>query len=234
MPKENKRFINPLLRPSQDTPQLEQEQPPVTNSDVTSPATDTAQANSVAQAQEQPARSRVNSIRESETEPLRPTADVDTPSLLDADDRNVNASTGSPRTQGEQGAKKSPSVAANDTASPRNRSSAADTARPAASTSRSTARSSTSSASNGKNTAPASTTFETSYPRSNQGEAGEDRAQNYRRRVEVRFENVHERLTVWIDRDLKRGLEDLASKHNVSKTTLINEAMADLLKKYEV
>lgn len=54
-----------------------------------------------------------------------------------------------------------------------------------------------------------------------------------RKRGAVAFEEANERLTIWIDKQLKQSFEDLAYKRCVSKTTLLNEAVADLLQKYE-
>jgi hypothetical protein len=46
------------------------------------------------------------------------------------------------------------------------------------------------------------------------------------------FEQRHERFTAWIDKQLKRQLDHLARTKEVSKTSLFNEAIADLIRKY--
>ena len=53
-----------------------------------------------------------------------------------------------------------------------------------------------------------------------------------RRRGAQAFEKTHERITLWIDKRLKRAFEELAYDQEISKTALLNEAMADLLNKY--
>jgi hypothetical protein len=62
-----------------------------------------------------------------------------------------------------------------------------------------------------------------------------DEASNLRRRRNVQlFESTHERITLWINCQLKDQFEDLAINHNISKTKLLNEAIADLLNKYGI
>jgi len=53
-----------------------------------------------------------------------------------------------------------------------------------------------------------------------------------RRRGAQAFEKTHERITLWIDKRLKQAFEELAYEQEISKTALLNEAMADLLNKY--
>jgi hypothetical protein len=54
-----------------------------------------------------------------------------------------------------------------------------------------------------------------------------------RRRSTQPFETTHERITLWIDKQLKQDFEDLAYDRNLSKSALLNEAITELLKKYE-
>jgi hypothetical protein len=54
-----------------------------------------------------------------------------------------------------------------------------------------------------------------------------------RRRGTQPFEMTHERITLWIDKQLKQDFEDLAYDRNLSKSALLNEAIGELLKKYE-
>jgi len=54
-----------------------------------------------------------------------------------------------------------------------------------------------------------------------------------RKRGGQSFEKTHERITLWIDKGLKYAFDDLAHKLEIPKTTLLNEAISDLLKKYE-
>lgn len=54
-----------------------------------------------------------------------------------------------------------------------------------------------------------------------------------RKRGEQAFEKTHIRFTVWVDKNLKQSFEDIASKRDKTKTTLLNEAIADLVRKYE-
>ena len=56
--------------------------------------------------------------------------------------------------------------------------------------------------------------------------------QPVRKRGNQAFEKTHQRFTGWIDKSLKQQFEKLADEHGVSKTSLLNEAIADLLRKY--
>jgi hypothetical protein len=53
-----------------------------------------------------------------------------------------------------------------------------------------------------------------------------------RRRGAQSFEKTHERITVWVDKRLKQAFEELAYAEETSKTALLNEALADLLRKH--
>jgi hypothetical protein len=53
-----------------------------------------------------------------------------------------------------------------------------------------------------------------------------------RNRGNKAFEKTHERFTGWMDKQLKKQLVKLAQDEGVSKTSLFNEAIADLLKKH--
>lgn len=53
-----------------------------------------------------------------------------------------------------------------------------------------------------------------------------------RNRGNKAFEKTHERFTGWMDKQLKKQLVKLAQDEGVSKTSLLNEAIADLLKKH--
>jgi hypothetical protein len=53
-----------------------------------------------------------------------------------------------------------------------------------------------------------------------------------RKRGNQAFEKTHQRFTGWIDKNLKQQFEKLAEEQGVSKTSLLNEAIADLLRKY--
>jgi hypothetical protein len=54
-----------------------------------------------------------------------------------------------------------------------------------------------------------------------------------RKRGDQAFERTHVRFTVWVDKSLKQSFEDIASQRDKPKTTLLNEAIADLVRKYE-
>jgi len=56
----------------------------------------------------------------------------------------------------------------------------------------------------------------------------------HRKRGAQAFERTHERITLWIDKHLKQQFEALADERGVAKATLLDEAITDLLKKYEV
>ncbi len=53
-----------------------------------------------------------------------------------------------------------------------------------------------------------------------------------RKRGNKAFEKTHERFTGWMDKQLKKQLVNLAQEQGVSKTSLLNEAIADLLRKH--
>ena len=54
-----------------------------------------------------------------------------------------------------------------------------------------------------------------------------------RKRGAQAFERTHERITRWVDKDLKEQFDQLAERTGFSKTTLIHEAITDLLVKLE-
>jgi predicted RNA-binding protein with RPS1 domain len=56
--------------------------------------------------------------------------------------------------------------------------------------------------------------------------------QPLRKRGNQSFEKTHQRFTGWIEKGLKQQFEKLVAKKNVSKASLLNEALADLLRKY--
>lgn len=53
-----------------------------------------------------------------------------------------------------------------------------------------------------------------------------------RKRGTQAFEKTHERITLWIDKALKQQLDTLSTDEGIAKSTLLNEAIADLLKKH--
>jgi hypothetical protein len=53
-----------------------------------------------------------------------------------------------------------------------------------------------------------------------------------RKRGNNAFEKTHERFTGWMDKQLKQQFVNLAQDKGVSKTSLLNEAIADLLRKH--
>lgn len=55
-----------------------------------------------------------------------------------------------------------------------------------------------------------------------------------RKRGAQAFERTHERITLWLDKKLKERFEALAEEQNAAKSTLLDEAISDLLKKYKL
>jgi hypothetical protein len=53
-----------------------------------------------------------------------------------------------------------------------------------------------------------------------------------RKRGNKAFEKTHERFTGWMEKQLKQQFINLAQDKGVSKTSLLNEAIADLLRKH--
>jgi hypothetical protein len=57
-------------------------------------------------------------------------------------------------------------------------------------------------------------------------------SQTRRHRGDLAFEKTHERVTLWLEKSYKRRLAALAEKEGVAKSTLLDEAMRDLIEKY--
>jgi predicted DNA-binding protein len=55
----------------------------------------------------------------------------------------------------------------------------------------------------------------------------------HRKRGAQAFEKTHERITLWIDSALKQQFEALADEQGMAKSTLLDEAISDVLEKYE-
>ncbi len=55
----------------------------------------------------------------------------------------------------------------------------------------------------------------------------------HRKRGSQAFEKTHERITLWLDSGLKQRFEALADEQGVAKSTLLDEAISDLLAKVE-
>ena len=55
---------------------------------------------------------------------------------------------------------------------------------------------------------------------------------HHRKRGAQAFEKTHERITLWVDKALKRQFDALAEKQGISKTQLLDEAISDLLAKH--
>jgi hypothetical protein len=53
-----------------------------------------------------------------------------------------------------------------------------------------------------------------------------------RKRGNQAFEKTHQRFTGWIEKNVKQQFDKLVEDQGVSKTSLFNEALADLLRKY--
>lgn len=50
---------------------------------------------------------------------------------------------------------------------------------------------------------------------------------------EVSFEEAYQRVTLYLDKQLRRDFDQLVRDRRESKTRLFNEAVADLLRKYD-
>ncbi len=55
----------------------------------------------------------------------------------------------------------------------------------------------------------------------------------HRKRGSQAFEKTHERITLWLDKGLKQRFEAMADEQGKAKSTLLDEAITDLLSKYE-
>jgi hypothetical protein len=69
-------------------------------------------------------------------------------------------------------------------------------------------------------------------PDTNQVNSTARQYQPTRKRGNQAFEQTHQRFTGWIEKSLKRKFERLAEEEGVSKTSLLNEGIADLLRKH--
>ena len=54
----------------------------------------------------------------------------------------------------------------------------------------------------------------------------------HRNRGRQAFEHTHERLTLWVDKKLRRQLKQLSHQYEIAQSTLLDEAIADLINKY--
>lgn len=54
-----------------------------------------------------------------------------------------------------------------------------------------------------------------------------------RKRGKQAFERTHERITLWLDKGLKKRFDALSRRNEVAKSTLLDEAIKDLLEKHE-
>lgn len=55
----------------------------------------------------------------------------------------------------------------------------------------------------------------------------------HRKRGKEAFEQTHKRVTYWMEKRLNRRFEKCARDHNLAYSTLLEEAVKDVLKKYE-
>ena len=55
----------------------------------------------------------------------------------------------------------------------------------------------------------------------------------HRKRGAQAFERTHERVTYWLESRLKQRFEALADEQGVAKSTLLDEAIEDVLNKYQ-
>lgn len=54
-----------------------------------------------------------------------------------------------------------------------------------------------------------------------------------RKRGAQAFERTHERITLWLDKGLKQRFDALADEQGTAKAALLDEAIADLLRKHQ-
>ncbi len=85
-----------------------------------------------------------------------------------------------------------------------------------------------------QSTAPLATTTETSTETATLPSTETFTSTSHRKRGSQAFEKTHERITLWVDSGLKQRFEALADKRGAAKSALLDEAIADLLAKYQV
>lgn len=216
MPKETKKFINPLLRPSQnaEVKPAQPSQPDIVNEPVGISAMDA-------------------SSKRPET-PFEPTAKAE-PAQSEIVQPFV-APKDPPARQSRSTAKGDEKTLPADelpTGSARRGSTTGPLAAKAESQSGERSRSRQSSA-EPINLSSDESVLEESYANYDPTISSEDsRAAARRRRSLQPFETTHERITLWMDKQLKQRFEALAYQRELPKTALINEAVSALLEKYE-
>ncbi|GHO86405.1 hypothetical protein [Dictyobacter formicarum] len=233
MPKETKKFINPLLRPSQttDARPAQQSQPDIVDEPVEEPSRGASSRNS--ETRLEPA----SKAEPTQTGSTQPSA---------ASSEPVGRQTRS--TENDSG-KTLPVEEIPASARPSARRGSTSAATPAKTESQGRAASRSRDASTNIDAAlytrnnfsaepidfsSEDSAFEETYATYNPTASSEDsRAAARRRRSLQPFETTHERITLWMDKQLKQRFEALAYQRELPKTALINEAVSALLEKYE-
>ncbi|GCE23321.1 hypothetical protein [Dictyobacter kobayashii] len=236
MPKETKKFINPLLRPSQAAESRTVSPPAeVVDEPVEEVAQEVKEEKPVAQVEPAPLEAatevpaQAESIqsapiaKETPTKKARPTAENDSEKAFAAEETRINARREASTTS--LPARSDPK--ARDVTPPRSRQSA--TRSEAAPYVKNHDSSGLKLTDFPENNFLLDEDYAT-YDPSTSSEDGRGAAK--RRRSLQPFESTHERITLWMDKQLKQQFEELALQRELPKTALINEAVAALLDKY--
>lgn len=253
MPKETKKFINPLLRPSQQEVEPKQEKTPKQERSTPATAVQASKVQSPAQVVEQ----------EEKPEPMPP----DPPAIVTTEPRphivSTNGSSAQTRTaktvkhitdpeqQIANGQENGVSVVEQGSNHVQTYEPQAETLRahpnqtlirpetPPYSTHVSTATMEESAIAELKESAEAQELADIDVDESDYDDYEPEvnfastTTKSRRKKGEQAFEKTHVRFTVWVDKNLKQSFEDLAFQRDKPKTTLLNEAIADLVHKYE-
>lgn len=240
MPKDTKKFINPLLRPSQESaariapapaPELELEpesQKAPDEETIVAPLSDTSSSSTAAGAVPEVELVSIpgpQNVSELEAEPESEPIPAPTRKARVTSSTNVNKGGDDEQTE----------------------EASANTVSRAGSSARRSSSAATINLDTVPRSAPTVSNRQAKKPREVEeamssafsGTNAEDREEDFtksgqrRRRSTQPFETTHERITLWIDKQLKQDFEDLAYDRNLSKSALLNEAIAELLKKYE-
>ncbi|GER89621.1 hypothetical protein KDW_37830 [Dictyobacter vulcani] len=237
MPKDTKKFINPLLRPSQSS----EPRPAVLAPSEVEPARTEIQAQNVVSDKqanniEPEVAPTVESIK-SEEPAVAPQIQENTTkgSLSNSEVSNQQTSAFDEMNFADSGEKSRDSVKPQTSTKARtNTGSLTEGSAPRARQAATRRDANTLSASTRKLSGPLAGDIENDEYFNDLDASGEDNRAGVKRRRNIQpFESTHERITLWMDKQLKQRFEDLAYQRELPKTSLINEAVTALLQKYE-
>lgn len=233
MPKETKKFINPLLRPSQtaDTPPAQPPQPEIAEEPEEKPQRDVSATRAETQP-ESPQPSEVAQVGTTQAAPAPVRLSTRQTRSADKNDENSGSIAEKPTVTAD--------TRRSSTARPLPSQEEPQSREPARSNQSVLEENVPSSTRIGSRVEPVTPppgdkVLDEPYENYDLITFSEDHraAARRRRNPQQPFEMTHERITLWMDKQLKQRFEALASQRELPKTALINEAVSALLEKYE-